>query len=47
MSEVGNTIADKLASAPRQGDGFPRRSFLGRIDLLGMGAAALSADAAP
>ena len=46
MSEVGNTVADRPVSVPRQGDGFPRRSFLGRIGLLGMGAAALSADTA-
>ncbi len=46
MTKVGNTSTGGPASAPAPWDGLSRRSFLGRVGILGMGAAALSAGTA-
>ena len=46
MTKVGNTSAGGPASAPAPRDGFSRRSFLGRVGVLGMGTAVLSAGTA-
>ena len=46
MSQVGNTCTNVPASAPAPREDVSRRSFLGRVGILGMGATMLSAGTA-
>ena len=47
MTKIGNARAGGPASAQPPWDGYSRRSFLGRVGLLGMGSAVLTASTAP